>query len=324
VCPRYTKNSGPKHILDVEINVGTYLKDKVAIITGSGRGIGRAEALAFATEGAKVVVNDPGVDSDGTGGSTSPADEVVAEIKSLGGEAVANYDSVDEYDSAGTLIATALEAFGRLDILVNNASIFNNSAFVDITLEEWNRMMAVDLNGVFYTCKHAVPVMIEQGYGRIINTTSSQWRNPEGRVAYAAAKGAVVSLTWDLAWELRDYGITVNAMAPMAATRAWDAAATRERAAGASNGRMSAYEVSRGSPEFVAPMVVYLASDLAFNINGRVFRVGSGKIGMYSHPTEMISVFKDHTTQGPWTIEELETILPGTVLARDTKAPHIP
>ena len=129
--------------------MGTYLKDRVAVITGSGRGIGRAEALAFAAEGAKVVVNDPGVESDGSGGSASPADEVVAEIKSLGGEAVANYDSVAEYDSAGALINTAIETFGRLDILVNNASIFNNSAFVDITLEEWDRMLAIDLNGVF-------------------------------------------------------------------------------------------------------------------------------------------------------------------------------
>ena len=201
--------------------MGTYLKNKVAIITGSGRGIGRAEALAFAAEGARVVVNDVGVESDGSGGSKSPADEVVSEIRALGGEAVANYDSVAEYTSAAALINTALEAFGRLDVLVNNAAIFNDILFADLTEQEWDRMIAVDLKGVFNTCKHAVPVMIEQGYGRIINTASSQWRNPEGRAAYAAAKGGVVSLTWDLAWELRNHGITVNAIAPMATTRGW-------------------------------------------------------------------------------------------------------
>ncbi|MDA1216177.1 MAG: SDR family NAD(P)-dependent oxidoreductase [Chloroflexi bacterium] len=306
--------------------MGAYLRDKVAIITGSGRGIGRAEALAFAAEGAKVVVNDVGVESDGTGGSRSPADDVVAEIKALGGEAVASYDSVAEYDAAGKIIATALDAFGRLDILVNNAAIFSDVLFTDLTEAEWDRMIAVDLKGVFNTCKHAVPVMIEQGYGRIINTASSQWRNPEGRAAYAAAKGGVVSLTWDLAWELRNHGITVNAVAPMAATRGWlqlDSYYENVAAAGLEL-KKPAYETARPSAEYVPPMVVYLASDLASNVNGRVFRIGSGKVGIYSHPTEVTSVFKDHEQKGPWTLEELEHILPGTVLSGETKAPHIP
>lgn len=306
--------------------MGTYLKNKVAIVTGSGRGIGRAEALAFAAEGARVVVNDVGVESDGSGGSKSPADEVVSEIKALGGEAVANYDSVAEYDSAAALINTALEAFGRLDVLVNNAAIFNDILFVDLTEQEWDRMIAVDLKGVFNTCKHAVPIMIKQGYGRIINTASSQWRNPEGRAAYAAAKGGVVSLTWDLAWELRNHGITVNAIAPMATTRGWlqqDSYYKSVAEAGLEL-KKPKYEVNRASAEYVPPMVAYLASDLASQINGRVFRIGSGKVGIYSHPTEVTSVFKDHTMQGPWTLEELEAILPSTVLAGDTKAPHIP
>jgi NAD(P)-dependent dehydrogenase (short-subunit alcohol dehydrogenase family) len=306
--------------------VGAYLQDKVAIITGSGRGIGRAEALALAAEGAKVVVNDVGVESDGSGGSRSPADEVVSEIKALGGEAVASYDSVAEYDAAGRIIRTALDAFGRLDILVNNAAIFNDLLFTDLTEAEWDRMIAVDLKGVFNTCKHAVPVMIEQQYGRIINTASSQWRNPEGRAAYAAAKGGVVSLTWDLAWELRNHGITANAVAPMATTRGWlqQGAYYENVAAAGLELKKPKYEVDRASAEYVPPMVAYLASDLASGVNGRVFRIGSGKVGIYSHPTEMTSVFKDHSQKGPWTLEELEQILPGTVLSGETKAPHIP
>ena len=305
--------------------MGDLLKGKVAIVTGSGRGIGRAHALALAAEGARVVVNDVGVERDGSGGAQAPADEVVAQIREQGGEAAASYDSVADFQAAGRIVQTALDSFGRLDILVNNAGIFRDILFHEMSEGDWDDIIAVHLKGTFNTCRHAIPILMEQGYGRIVNTASSQWRNPEGRAAYGAAKGGIVSLTWDLAWELQNYDISVNAIAPMALTRGsansggyhklvTDAGLARNK---------QAYEQARPEPEFVSPMVVYLASDLARGVTGRIFRVGAGKIGIYSHPTEMRSIFRDFKKDGPWPLEELRELIPDTILASDKKAPHI-
>jgi NAD(P)-dependent dehydrogenase (short-subunit alcohol dehydrogenase family) len=166
---------------------------------------------------------------------------------------------------------------------------------------------------------------MKQRSGRIINTASSQWRNPEGRSAYAAAKGGIVSLTYDLAWELRPYNVTVNAIAPMALTRS--SANTQDyhnfvTAAGLKRNK-PADEANRPAPEFVAPMIVYLATDLAPEVTGCVFRVGAGKIGLYSHPSEIRSIYRNHLETGPWPIEELQALLPSTVLQGNPKAPHI-
>ena len=306
--------------------MGDLLKDRVAIVTGSGRGIGRAHAFAMAAEGAKVVVNDPGVEKDGTGGTHEPADEVVAQIREQGGEAVASYGSVADFEAARGIIQTALDAFGRLDILVNNAGISRSVLFHQMTEDEWDDVIAVHLKGTFNTCRHAVPLMMEQGYGRIVNTASSQWRNPEARAAYGAAKGGIVSLTWDLAWEMQNYDISVNSIAPMALTRGVvssrgfydvmaDAGLVRVK---------DAYEQARPEPEYVSPMVVYLSSELAAGVTGRVFRVGAGKVGIYSHPTEMRTIYRNFKKDGPWPIEELKELIPDTVLYSDRKAPHIP
>ena len=306
--------------------MGDLLKDRVAIITGSGRGIGRAHAFAMAAEGAKVVVNDLGVEKDGTGGMHEPADEVVAAIREQGGEAVASYGSVADFEAARGIIQTALDAFGRLDILVNNAGISRSVLFHQMTEDEWDDVIAVHLKGTFNTCRHAVPLMMEQGYGRIVNTASSQWRNPEARAAYGAAKGGIVSLTWDLAWELQNYDISVNSIAPMALTRGVvssrgfydvmaDAGLVRVK---------DAYEQARPEPEYVSPMVVYLSSELAAGVTGRVFRVGAGKVGIYSHPTEMRTIYRNFKKDGPWPVEELKELIPDTVLYSDRKAPHLP
>lgn len=312
--------------------MAAHLQGKVAIVTGSGRGVGRAEALGLAAEGAQVVVNDAGVHPDGSGHSQSPADEVVAEIEKQGGKAVANYDSVADFRAAGRIIQCALDTFGRLDILVNNAGIFRDALFVETTEEEWDSQIAVHLKGTFNTCKHAVPVMVRQRYGRIINTTSGQWRHPEGRAAYAAAKGGVVSLTWDLAWELRNEGITVNAIAPGANTRAYDDSPRfnqRTLQAGLlTQARVEQmnreHRLAGAEPLYVAPMVVYLASELTAHVTGCIFRVTGGKIGLYTHPTETLSVFRNPEKDGPWPVEELKELLPRTLLAGRTKAPHIP
>ena len=306
--------------------MGDALAGKVAIVTGAGRGIGRAEALALAAEGARVVVNDLGGPMTGGGGDQRPADETVAAIRAAGGEAVPNYESVADFQGARRIVATALDAFGRLDVLVNNAAIFRDILFHEMTEEDWDTMIDVDLKGTFNTCRHAVPIMMQQRSGRIVNTASSQWRNPEGRSAYAAAKGGVVSLTWDLAWELRNHGITANAIAPMALTRgSADMGPYLQMVAEAGLARKKpGDEANRPGPEFVAPMVVYLATDDAANVTGCVFRVGAGKIGIYSHPTEVRSIYRDHLKDGPWPIEELRALLPSTVLQGQTRAPHIP
>ena len=310
--------------------MGNALEGKVAIVTGSGRGsgrgIGRAHAIALAAEGARVVVNDIGVERDGTGGARAPADEVVALIRESGGEAVASYDSVAVFDEAARIVQTAVETYGRLDILVNNAGIFRHRLFHEMSVQEWDTVLDVHLRGTFNTCRHAVPVMMAQKYGRIINTASSQWRNPEGRANYGAAKGAIVSLTWELAFELRKHDITVNAIAPMAATRSFGDNGYRDMLAAAGLDRKkdpSEQGDNRAAPEFVSPAVVWLASDAAADVTGLVFRVGSGKVGVYTHPTEMRSVQKDWRSGGPWTFDELTAVMPG-LLGEDTKAPFIP
>ena len=307
--------------------MGDALKDRVAIVTGSGRGIGREHALAMAAEGAKIVVNDIGVERDGSGGTIAPADEVVALIRENGGEAVANYDSVADYEAAGRIVRTAIDTYGRLDILVNNAGIFRHKLIHEMSEEEWDHVIGVHLKGSFNTCHHAVPLMMEQHYGRIINTASSQWRNPEGRANYGAAKGGIVSLTWGLAFELRNHGITVNAIAPMGATRAFGDDSYRDMLADASLDRLkdpAEQGDNRAAPEFVSPTVVYLASDHAKDVTGVVFRVGSGKVGRYSHPTEVRTIYRDWKAEGPWTMDEMKELLPNAVIGGDAKAPFIP
>ncbi|MBI4287361.1 MAG: SDR family oxidoreductase [Chloroflexi bacterium] len=298
--------------------MGDLLKGKVAIVTGSGRGVGRGEALALAAEGAKVVVNDLGGETEGGGASKRPADEVVAEIKKKGGQAVANYDSVADFKAAGRIIQTALDSFGRLDILVNNAGILRDNPIWDMTEEDFDIVVAVHLKGTFNTCHHAVKVMKAQGRGRIINTASNQWRNPEGHVNYSGAKGGIVSLTWGLAWELQNTPITCNAIAPFADTRMHESSAPRREElvkAGLMRGERFDQVQDRPAPEFVAPMVVYLASDNAAKITGQIFRCGAGKVAVYSHPSEIKGIYKNFKRDGAWTQDELKDLVPGSLMA---------
>ncbi len=306
---------------------GSRLHGKVAVVTGAGRGIGRAHAIALAAEGAKIIVNDPGVERDGSGGTIAPADEVVALIKENGDDALANYNSVADYEQAGRIIRDAVDAYGKLDILVNNAGVSRDGLFHEISPEDFAAVVGVHLKGSFNACHHAVPLMMEQRCGRIINTASSQWRNPEGRAAYGAAKGGVVSLTWDLAFELRYYNITVNAIAPMAQTRAFLNYNHPQRLAAAGIPARKATDelaFARPGPEHVSPLVVWLATDAASNVNGCVFRAGSGKFGVYTHPAEIRAVHKDWRRNGKWTPDELARILPSALLFDSSSAPFIP
>jgi NAD(P)-dependent dehydrogenase (short-subunit alcohol dehydrogenase family) len=238
------------------------LQGKVAVVTGSGRGVGRGIALALAREGAKVVINDVGCEVDGRGTTQDPATQVVNEIKALGSEAVPNYDSVADFAAAENIIKTALDAFGRIDILVNNAGIVRDRTIVKMSEEDFDAVIAVHLKGTFNCGRHAIPHMREQNYGRIINITSSAGlRGNFGQSNYGAAKAGIMGLTLVWALECAKYGITANAMAPSGLTRMV--------------GTIPGMEGKEPPPEMNAelngPMVAFLASEKAAHVNGQIF-----------------------------------------------------
>ena len=238
------------------------LENKVAVVTGSGRGVGRGIALALAREGAKVVINDVGCEVDGRGTAQDPATQVVNEIKAMGREAVANYDSVAAFSGAENIVKTAIDRFGRIDILVNNAGIVRDRSIAKMSEEDFDAVIAVHLKGTFNCGRHAIPHMREQGFGRIINITSSAGlRGNFGQSNYGAAKAGIMGLTLVWAVELGKYGITVNAMAPAGLTRM----------VGTIPGMEGKEPPPEMNPELNGPMVAFLASEKAAHVNGQIF-----------------------------------------------------
>lgn len=295
------------------------LKGKASIVTGAGRGIGREIALALAKEGASVVVADTGTSRDGRGTDLTPAEQVVAEIKANGGVAISEHSSVADFAAAEGIIKRCVEQFGRLDILVNCAGIVREHMIWNMTEEEWDSVIAVHLKGTFNMCRHACVRMREQGYGRIITTSSDAWRGTVGQCNYGAAKGGIVSLTCAVAREMGRYGVTVNCIVPTAATRM----TMDEGAKAGMKKRLEAglitreqYEsfASMPGPEFIPPIVAYLASDAAANINGQIFHVEKGRVSIYSQPIEIKAIYKT-TDNGMFRIDELEDAVPKTLLA---------
>ncbi|MFQ5827114.1 MAG: SDR family NAD(P)-dependent oxidoreductase [Dehalococcoidia bacterium] len=299
--------------------MGDKLRGKNAVVTGAGRGIGREIALALAQEGANVLVNDFGSTTpEGGELSRAPADEVVAEIKKLGVGAVANYDTVADFAAAEGMIRACVDSFGHIDILVNNAGIRRHRFLMDMTEEDWDIVIATHLKGAFNLCRHAVPMMREQGWGRIINITSRQWLRAEGMANYAAAKGGIVSLTYGLAFELGRYGITCNAVAPLALTRGLRNTLPRFKQLleqGLVTEEHYQRLVNQAGPEFVPPIVVYLTSEYGAHVNGMVFHSDGGKISLFSASEEKRSIHKNHLRDGPWTLDELIELVPKTLLA---------
>ncbi|MCK6554447.1 SDR family NAD(P)-dependent oxidoreductase [Candidatus Binatia bacterium] len=259
------------------------LEGKVVVITGSGRGIGREEALLMAAHGAKIVVNDLGAHFDGSGASTSPAQEVVNEIKKTGGEAVANGDSVSDFKSAKRIIECAVDTFGKLNIVVNNAGILRDRMIFNMGEEDWDAVLAVHLKGTFNMTRHACEYWREEHKkgnvlnGRVINTSSdSGLLGNVGQSNYGAAKAAVALMAITIDREMAKYGVTCNAIAPVARTRL-TVEATPSTAA------LMGQEVKEGefdvfSPRNVAPLVAWLGSDDAADVHGEVFRVGGGTV----------------------------------------------
>ncbi len=242
---------------------------KIAIVTGAGRGIGREHALSLASQGAKVVVNDLGGNVDGSGGDLSPAEQVVQEIKGMGGEAVANGDSVSNWAGAERLINTAIETFGDLNIVVNNAGILRDRMLFSMSEAEWDAVINVHLKGTFAPSRFACVYWREQSKagkpvsGRIINTTSVSgiYGNP-GQTNYGAAKAGIASFTNIAALEMARYGVTVNAVAPVALTRMTE---------GLGPAPESDEDREKRSPRWIAPIVTWLASDEAAEVTGRIF-----------------------------------------------------
>lgn len=267
------------------------LDDKVAIVTGAGRGLGRAYALALARAGARVVVNDLGVQLDGTAPGDDSAGAVVTEIRRAGGHALANTDSVTDPAAVQRLFDATLALFHRVDIVVNNAGIVRSRPLTEMSLTDWQAVLDVHLTGSFLCCQAGLRAMRDAGHGgRIINITSGRaYYAPSATTAnYAAAKGGIISLTGVAAVEGKEFGITCNAVSPLARTRMSSA-----YFAGDADAALD--------PDAIAPMIVFLASDAARDITGRVFRVARDEIGL----VESVVGAPLRAPSGRWSTEEI-------------------
>lgn len=300
--------------------MGNRLEGKTAVVTGAGRGIGRGVALLLAEEGASVVVNDSGCDVDGTGSSNAPADSVVQEIKSNGGNAVANYDNVAEMEGSENMIRTAVDTFGQIDILVNSAGIILDRMIYQMSPSDFDRVVRNNTKGVFGPTKFAAILFRQQRSGRVVNMTSDAGLGDIGRSNFAAASEGVIGLTRTTARDLGRYGVTANAISPMVETRL-------------SPGTVDEYRVAQGiepspaqragigasptlaewegpgfpdDPDNVAPLAVYLSTYASPNINGYVFGVRGGSIFVYSNP----SIEKSIDKWGKFTMDEMDVLVP--------------
>jgi len=274
------------------------LDGRVAIVTGAGRGIGRSVARLLAGEGASVVVNDLGAAVDGSGQDTGPAHDVVAEIAEAGGKAVANGADVSDFAAAENLVQTAIEQFGRLDVLVNVAGILRDRMVFNMTEQEWDDVIRVHMKGTFNTTRfasaHWRSLREESAQNRIINFTSvSGLHGAPGQPNYAAAKMGIVGLTWSSARALAKYGVTVNAISPGAATRMTDSVPADRR--------RTRPDQDEWSPDNVARIVAYLASERSGWITGRIIHASGYEVALYSNPEPVIRI----VGTGPWEADAL-------------------
>jgi NAD(P)-dependent dehydrogenase (short-subunit alcohol dehydrogenase family) len=264
------------------------LDGRVAVVTGSGRGLGREFALALAREGAAVVVNDIGVSLQGDETAEDPASEVVAAIEDAGGTAVAARDSVSDFEGAGRIVDAAIDAFGRIDIVVNNAGIVRDRTLVKMDESDFDAVIATHLKGTFNVVRHAAPRMKDQGWGRIVNITSSAGlRGNFGQTNYAAAKAGIMGMTFVWALELGKYGICVNAVAPAGVTRMTGSLADGDDVPPTLD------------PSLNAPLVVYLCSDKAAGVNGQILGRTDFSYTLFQHPKQIAWMHRE----GGWDVE---------------------
>ena len=290
------------------------LAGKTAIVTGAGRGIGAGVARLLAAEGAAVVVNDLGVDLDGSSATQQHADDTVESIAAAGGRAIASYADVTSFDAGAGLVQQAIDAFGGLDIVVTCHGILRDRMIFNMTDEEWDAVIAVHLSGTFHIVRHAAGHMREQRKGRIItfSSTTGLVGNP-GQANYGAAKSGIGGLTKVVARDLGRYGVTCNSIVPVAATRMTTSVSDEARAKRAERGIARSAEgasSARFDPDDVAPMVGYLASDFASNVNGQFFYVYGKSISVMSQPRLERTIVK---TEGFHSVDELRTLFPERV-----------
>ena len=302
------------------------LEGKVIIVTGAGRGIAREIALMAGGLGARVVVVDTGVTVDGSGGDAGPAQQTVNEIKAAGGDAVACLEAVGTMEAGERIVKAALDAYGMVDGLVNVAGILRDRMIFNMTEEEWDLVLQVHLKGQFANIKPASILFRQQRHGRIVNFSSgSGLQGTTGQVNYGAAKAGVAGLSRVVARDLGRYGVTCNTICPAAATRMTATipeAATRMRAQAGVEEQVIEQESADLHPMYVAPMVCYLLSDAAWDINGQTFEVFSGEVAIqpYQFPPRR-TIYKDVTRHGRWTMEELADMVPVLMKEQGNPAP---
>jgi NAD(P)-dependent dehydrogenase (short-subunit alcohol dehydrogenase family) len=291
------------------------LDGKAALVTGAGRGLGRAIAKGLASQGAAVLINDYGVSLAGEKETSSPADQVAAEIKAAGGKAAVNHGSVAKWSDAEAMVNQAIKEFGKLDILVNVAGILRDRMIFNMSEDEWDAVLDVHLKGTFNCSRFASVHMRERKHGRIVNISSAAALGSPGQPNYAAAKAGILGLTFSCANALGKYGITCNAIMPQAATRMTDMV-PRDRGVNIPTSETAAGTPS--DPANVAPIIIYLASDEAAEINGQIFGSEGYRLLRYRH------IFWDKVVynNGPWDIDELFKVMRRT-LTRDLEKPRI-
>ena len=305
--------------------MGKRLDGRVAIVTGAGRGIGRGMALLLAEEGASVVVNDLGGELDGAGDSVTPAGEVVQEIRDAGGTAVASADSVAEFDSAAKIVQTAIDNFGRVDVLAHVAGILRDRMVFNMTEEEWDGVLQVHLYGAFNMVRNIIPHMINQRYGRIVLFSSGSGLGASGQANYASAKEGMVGFARAVARELAPHGITCNAVYPGGQTRMTASVPEstqqlrqqqRTQSAAAAAGAQAQGMATQGAPiqgpeearapENNAPKAVYLCTEAGGSITGQVIGTSGWPMTLYSPRHVIRSIHKS----GRWTLDELDELIP--------------
>jgi multifunctional beta-oxidation protein len=277
--------------------MGDMLKGRVAVITGAGNGLGCADAVSFAAQGARVVVNDLGTSHDGHGASHSDADQVVEQIRKAGGIAVANYASVAVEDGAKSIVQQAINEFGRIDILVNNAGIIRHQDIDAINTEDWDLMIKTHLYGMMYCTRAATAYMKKQNYGRILCTSSHIGFGFPGQASYSTVKEGIVGFARSVAREMAKHQTTCNVIRPIAV---WRGPGPKIK--------NPIYEANQ--PEDVAALATYLVSEAADHINGCIFEVFHGHVGIFVEPAPIEKVLKK---DGSWTAEELAKAIPATL-----------
>ncbi|WP_235937648.1 SDR family NAD(P)-dependent oxidoreductase [Marinobacter caseinilyticus] len=273
------------------------LDGKVIVVTGGGRGIGRATCVMLAEHGAKVVVNDIGGGADGAGNDQAPADEVVSAIKEAGGEAVSSFDSVTEWEGGQAIIQTALDTFGQIDCVVNNAGNLRDGIFHKMSEQDFESVLAVHLKGTFNVSRAAAPHFREQGSGTFVNMTSTSGLIGNfGQANYSAAKMGIVGLSKSMALDMDRFGVTSNCIAPFAWSRLIGSIPTEDEAQ-----KERVAKIQKMTPDKISTLVVSLCSDQAKHVTGQIFGVRNNEIFLFSQPRPIRSA---HTSDG-WTPETI-------------------